>query len=123
MKRWFVALLVLFTLALPQAAWAQRVHGVTMPPDARKIDDEHFRASKDYKKTFRYFSRMFAQSKGLVWRPIRGNPKVKGVHIINQRRGRSWDAINIYENRNKVYIYVLKAESTAKKTKKTRKKR
>ena len=86
-----------------------------MPPTAKQISEDRFRDSNTYTKTVRYFSRKYGRSRGIIWRPIRGSPRVKGVHIINNRTRRQWDGINIYETGNKVYIYVVKATATEQK--------
>ncbi|MEL7370344.1 MAG: hypothetical protein AAFN74_15605 [Myxococcota bacterium] len=112
MSRWLKmisALIVGACMSAPTGAQAEneRVLGITMPTDARRIEDDYFRASNTYDRTIRHFSRLYGRSSGIIWRPIRGNPRVKGMHIINNRRRRQWDAINIYESRRKVFIYVV----------------
>lgn len=101
---------------LPRDASAQKkVYGVVMPPDAVQIGQDRYRTSQNISRTRRYFARTVGSGRGLIWRPIRGNPDVQGVHILNNRSGRTWDGINIYQHRGKVFIYVVKAEETAQK--------
>ncbi|MEM7676288.1 MAG: hypothetical protein AAF449_09830 [Myxococcota bacterium] len=120
MSRWLKLISALalsaFTLAPTFAlAQTQRVLGITMPTDSRPIEDGYFRASNTYERTVRHFSRLYGRSSGIIWRPIRGNPRVKGVHIVNNRRNRQWDAINIYESRRKVFIYVVPSATAPEK--------
>ncbi len=104
------------TSTLPRDASAQKkAYGVVMPADAVQIGQDRFRTSQTISRTRRHFARTVGASRGLIWRPIRGNPDVQGVHIINNRDGRAWDGINIYEHRGKVFIYVVKAEAAAQK--------
>lgn len=117
-KRWLP--LVLSSMAAivssgPSVAWAERVYGITLPPDARRIDEDRYRATQNYNRTIRYFSRLFGRSRGLIWQPIRGSAEVRGVHIINHRPGRQWDALNIYETDDKVYIYVVTPKTLGEK--------
>ena len=109
------ALVAGILLGGPSAAWAQRVYGVTMPANAIKVDDEHFRSNLSYDKTIRHFSRQYGRSRGIVWQPIRGSSSVKGVHIVNNNARRKWDAINIYKSGRKVFMYVVKSEQAPKK--------
>ena len=103
------AALMLTAVAPTPADAADRVFGIIMPPEATRIGEDRYRTTKNLSRTRRYFARTVGTSRGLVWRPIRGNPNVSGVHIINNRAGREWDGLNIYEYRGKVYIYVVKS--------------
>ena len=116
MKRAVFVFLFAFVAAFGSAGVAQaaKVHGVDMPSDASNVGEDRFRTTKRYSRTIRHFSRKYS-GKGLVWRPLRGNPRVKGVHIANHRAGRTWDGINVYEADGKVHIYVLKAKRPGKK--------
>ena len=78
-----------------------------LPPDMTQIGEDRYRSGKNYDRTLRHFRRTIGR-RGLIWRPIRGSADVKGVHIINMREGRQWDAMNIYESRGKVYLYFVR---------------
>ena len=119
----FFVTAALVTQGAADATAADRVYGITMPPDATKIGEDRFRATQTLSRTRRYFARTVGTRNGLIWRPIRGNPSVDGVHIVNQRTGREWDGLNIYEHRGKVYIYVVKNKDFVKPQPKKKKRR
>ena len=105
---------VLLGLAWPSPARAEKIHGVSLPTDAVKVGEDRYRSPKRYRKAIRHFRSLF-RGKGIVWTPIRGNPRVQGVHIANLRPNRKWDGINVYEADRKVTIYVVKAEDAPQK--------
>ena len=49
--------------------------------------------------------------------PIKTTPRVKGTYIANLRKKRTWDGINVYETRDKVFIYVIKSGGSGAKKK------
>lgn len=95
----------------PTAARADKVYGAVILNEARKIGPGRYQSMKNYERTLRFFRRAYGNSKGIVTRRIAGTPKVKGVHIANLARNRTWDGINVYKTGSKVFIYVIKAGS------------
>ncbi len=90
------------------------MYGAVLLDEVRKVEDGRYRSRLDWDKTLRHFRRVYGRAKGIVWHRVRSSPQVKLVHISNTRSKRSWDGINIYENRKKIFIYVLKSKPKEK---------
>ncbi len=111
MRARFVALGLGFALMAslsPRPAAAAKVYGAVILDESRKIEPGRYRSMKSYERTLRYFRSVYGRTKGVVFRPMKTTPKVKGVHIANLRSKRTWDGINVYEVRDKTFIYVIK---------------
>lgn len=104
-------------LAVPAPALAEKVYGAVIVDGARRIEPGRYRSPQDYERTLRFFRRVYGRSEGIVFTRMKTTPKVKGTHIANLRDKRTWDGINVYEVRDKVFIYVLKAGERATKKK------
>lgn len=89
------------------AAHAETVHGALLAEGAKKVGEGRYVAQKDWDKTVGFYRRLYAPGAGYVWRTLPSTPQVRAVHIENTKPGRTWDGINVYETRGKVYIYVL----------------
>lgn len=106
---------LLFTLALlafvgaPRPAAAEKVYGALLIDGARKVEQGRYRSPKNFERTVRFFRRTYGRTKGVVFRRMATTPKVKGVHIANLRSKRTWEGINVYEVKDRVFIYVIKA--------------
>lgn len=109
----------------PSAAEAVRVHGATVPDDARSLGGGRFQSTKDWDKTVSFFRSAHPnRAAGIVWRPLETNQKVSGFHIENTRRDRSWDGINVYQTEDgKIFISVLEAKPEVRGTPAATKKR
>lgn len=112
MRRWAATLcfaLALGVFTAPEAR-ADKVYGAVILDEARKVGEGRYQSLKDWDKTLRFFYSAYGRTSGVVFRRIETTPKVNAIHIANLRRGATWSGINIYETRNKVFIYVIKAE-------------
>ncbi len=115
LARWLLCALALtLSASFAQRAEAKKVYGAVLLDEVRKVEDGRYRSRLDWDKTLRHFRRVYGRAKGIVWHRVRSSPQVKLVHISNTRSKRSWDGINIYENRKKIFIYVLKSKPKEK---------
>ena len=112
MRRWAAPLCLALTLGLFAAgeARADKVYGAVILDEARKLEPGRYESLKDWEKTLRFFYNVYGRTEGVVFRRIATTPKVNALHIANLKRGATWEGINIYETRNKVFIYVIKAD-------------
>jgi hypothetical protein len=112
MRRWAASLSFALAVSLLGAAEARadKVYGAVILDEARKLGEGRYESLKDWEKTLRFFYSAYGKTEGVVFRRIETTPKVNAIHIANLRRGATWEGINIYETRNKVFIYVIKAE-------------
>lgn len=100
---------------VPAPARAERIHGVTLPPNSSKVDENLYKNTSRFNRVLRYLRNNGYARSGHVWIPIRGNARVTGWHIANQRSSKGWSGINVYQADGKVFIYVLPAKRAAKK--------
>ncbi len=110
-KRCILVTVLLLVLAAPVTARAEKELGVQLPTWVERTSDNHYRNTYPLLRSVRHFRNLYGNSRGRVWVPIRGNPNVQGWHIINHRPRREWDAINIYEHDEKVYIYIVPSKT------------
>ena len=109
MRRVLSAALLVAALATPGLARADKVYGALVLDEARRIAPGRYESRKDLDRTMRFFRSVYGRKDGYVIRRLSSVPGVKGFHIANLRRGRTWDGINVYEHKRDVIIYVLKA--------------
>lgn len=118
MLRW--VLLTTFALSLilgnPQRTSAAGAHGVVVPQGSKTMGKSQFRSSKDWDRTIRFFRKVFRGDKGIVFQLMKSPPNVKAYHIQNINPKRRWDSVNIYENKQKVYISILPTQGRTGKT-------
>ncbi len=102
-------------LLLSSSASAETVHGALLAEGAHKVGEARYVAQKDWDRTVSFYRRLYSAGADYVWRNLPSTPQVKALHIENRKPGRSWDGINVYETRGKVYIYVIAASRPAAK--------
>ncbi|MEE2902853.1 MAG: hypothetical protein VYC39_11005 [Myxococcota bacterium] len=118
MLRWVLVTMfaVSLNLASSTQANADGAYGVVVPKGSRSMGKAQFRSSKDWDRTLRFFRQVFRSDKGIVFQLMKSPPSVKAYHIQNINRKRTWDSVNIYENKQKVYISILPAQRLSGKT-------
>lgn len=109
--------------ATPALATADTVYGAFIPNETRKVGEGRYRATRDWDRTLRSLASVYYRKKGVVWRPMKTSPGVRGVHIQNIRPNQQWEGINVYETRGKVFLYVLRNPDYVPKKKKGRRRR
>lgn len=103
-------LAVMCLLVAPaQAANEPKVHGLTLVPWSKKIDEDRYRSARDWKGTLKFFKERFRGSSHVKWHREVNLPKVKFVHLQSLREKWNWSGLNIYQLPNgEVRLYVLK---------------
>ena len=116
MRAWAIAVAVIVVvgtlLGQPSTASAERIYGAVVMDGARPLKEKgRYRSVKDWDRTTRFYRRVYGSKKGYVWREIATTPRVRAVHLENTNKRRTWDGINIYQSRGKVYMYYLKSST------------
>lgn len=114
MRRLLLAAILTAAVATPGLARADKVYGALILEEARRVEKGRYASKKDLDRTMRFFRNVYGRKSGYVIRRLQSVPGVKGYHIANLRRGRTWDGINVYEHKRTVHIYVLKHVPTEK---------
>lgn len=107
MLRALLTALFCFSLVtISGVAEAKRVHGARIPDEVRP-DDGRYRVMRNWDKTTRFFRQTYRRVSGVLIQRVPAPPRIKVVHIQNTRARRSWDSINLYQVKGKVYVNVL----------------
>ena len=114
MRPWILAISTVLMLE-SGLAQAETVHGALLAEGAHKVGEARYVAQKDWDKTVGFYRRLYSPGADYVWRNLPSTPQVKAIHIENRKPGRSWDGINVYETRGKVYIFVIASGGTGPK--------
>lgn len=111
MSRNAVSLRLVFALGLlsaaPVHALAGGAHGVIVPGGSKLISKDRFKSSKDFDRTLRFYRSVYRREKTIVFQHLPSPPAVKAMYIENTKPGASWEGINLYRTRGKVYIYII----------------
>ena len=107
-------MVALAAVTAPSVSHAARVHGAVIFDKTVKVDDSRYRSKQNWDRTMRFFRRVYGDKPGMVMHAVPTPPRVKAVHIENTNPGASWEGINIYETRGKVFIYVIAADGGKK---------
>ena len=105
----------------PASVNAAGAHGVVVPEGSKSVGKARFRSAKDWDRTLRFFRSVFRREKFVVFQTLSSPPGVKAVYIENTKPKRSWDCINVYQSKNKVFIYILKNGDAKRSRKKSSK--
>jgi hypothetical protein len=108
----YKAALAAFLLAIPGITLAEKVAGLTLPDDARRIGENRYQVDRKYEDLLRHFRTALPPGK-YPRRPIADQPGVKAVHIENpEARPGSWEGLNLYELKGETRLFILvKAKS------------
>lgn len=110
------ALLVAAGVLASEPAHARRVHGaeipVPSPPVPGDASGTRFVVQKRFEQALRFLRRTYRRERGIVIEQLRTPLRVRAFVVRNTRRGRTWDAINLYEDEasRTVYLTVLPSE-------------
>jgi hypothetical protein len=117
MKRFVATGVLVFALA---AGAEERVLGAVLPSSAHKVAELRYRVSEDWDGINKFYRNTYPE-KEYPRRNIVNQPGVKAFHIVNPS-GRGWEGLNIYAANEEIRVYVVPAESTKTKGKKSGKK-
>jgi hypothetical protein len=108
----YKAALAAFLLAIPGVTLAEKVAGLTLPDDARRIGENRYQLDRKYEEAVRHFRSALPPGK-YPRRPIADQPGVKAVHIENpEAKPGSWEGLNLYELKGETRLFILvKAKS------------
>lgn len=96
-------------LAPAHASNEPKVHGLTLVPWSKKIDEDRYRSGRDWEGTLKFFQERFRGSSNVKWHREVNLPKVKLIHLQSLRDTWQWSGLNIYQLPNgEVRLYVLK---------------
>jgi hypothetical protein len=112
----FVLLAVL--VAVPAAA--EVVLGAQLPSNARKVAELRYRLTEDWEGMEKYYRSVYPKA-NYSWKQIVNQPGIKALHITNPS-GKGWEGLNIYQANDEIRVYVVPAEGTKTKGKKSGKK-
>ncbi len=97
-------------LARPALAAAdQRVHGVPLPANAVKVEEDRYRISESFEEVQKYYRRELPAAK-YPRKAIRNQSGVRAVHIANPAAKGDWEGVNIYElpsSPGEVRVFIL----------------
>ena len=97
--------------------------GVVVPDGSKQIAKARFRSSKDWDRTIRFYRSVYRREKAIVFQYLPSPPTVKALHIENTKPGQTWESINVYQSKDKVYIYVIANRNAKKSKSKSRRKK
>jgi hypothetical protein len=104
--RYKAALAALF-VAFPGVSLAEKVAGLTLPDDARRIGENRYQVDRKYDEALKYFRTALPAGK-YPRRPIADQPGVKAVHIENpEAKPGSWEGLNLYELKGETRLFIL----------------
>ena len=104
--RYKAALAALF-VAFPGVSLAEKVAGLTLPDDARRIGENRYQVARKYDEAVKHFRTALPPGK-YPRRPIADQPGVKAVHIENpEARPGSWEGLNLYELKGETRLFIL----------------
>jgi hypothetical protein len=108
----YKAALAAFLLAIPGITLAEKVAGLTLPDDARRIGENRYQLDRKYEEAIRHFRSALPPGR-YPRRPIADQPGVKAVHIENpEAKPGSWEGLNLYELKGETRLFILvKAKS------------
>jgi hypothetical protein len=88
--------------------WAQgRAAQAIVIPEAVKVGDNRYRSPKDFRDTLKFYETAYKGTRGIVWHDVATPPQVKAKTIENTDPRSLWEAINIYEAKGEVRVFVL----------------
>ncbi len=88
-------------------AKSTRVHGALILDKSVPTGDGRYRSTTTWDKTLKFYRSVYRGTKGVVWHRMNTNHKVKGVYLQNTRPGATWEAINIYQHKGRIFISVV----------------
>jgi hypothetical protein len=104
--RYKAALAALF-VAFPGVALAEKVAGLTLPDDAKRIGENRYQVDRKYEDLLKHFRTACPPAK-YPRRPIADQPGVKAVHIENpEAKPGQWEGLNVYEVKGEARFFVL----------------
>jgi len=103
----YKAALAALLVAFPGLCLAEKVAGLTIPDDARRIGENRYQVDRKYEELLRHFRTALPPGK-YPRRPIADQPGVKAVHIENpEARPGSWEGLNVYELKGETRFFIL----------------
>jgi hypothetical protein len=119
MKRF--AVIVVFAASSSLASEAgERVLGAVLPNYAHKVAELRYRVAEDWEGINKFYRNTYPE-KEYPRRNIVNQPGVKAFHIENPGK-HGWEGLNIYQANDEIRVFVVPAESTKTKGKKSGKK-
>ncbi len=107
--------LAALAFGLAGAAGAESVSGAQLPDGAQKVAEYRYRTRRDFDDTLKYYKTVYPPAT-YPRKAIINQPGVKAVHIANPS-GKGFEGLNIYMANDEVRIFVVAAETKAKKKK------
>jgi hypothetical protein len=103
----YKAALAALLVAFPGVALAEKVAGLTLPDDARRIGENRYQVDRKYEELLKHFRTAYPPAK-YPRRPIADQPGVKAVHIENpEAKPGQWEGLNVYEVKGETRFFVL----------------
>jgi hypothetical protein len=103
----YKAALAAFFVAFPGVCLAEKVAGLTLPDDARRIGENRYQVDRKYEEALKHFRTALPPGK-FPRRPIADQPGVKAVHIENpEAKPGSWEGLNLYEVKGETRLFIL----------------
>jgi hypothetical protein len=103
----YKAALAAFLVSFPGVSLAEKVAGLTLPEDARRIEEHRYQVDRKYEDLLKQLRTTLPPAK-YPRRPIADQPGVKAVHIENpEAKPGSWEGLNVYELKGEVRVFVL----------------
>ena len=103
----YKAALAALLVAFPGVSLAEKVAGLTLPDDARRIGENRYQVDRKYDELLRHFRTALPPGK-YPRRPIADQPGVKAVHIENpEAKPGSWEGLNLYELKGETRLFIL----------------
>ena len=103
----YKAALAALLVALPGVALAEKVAGVNLPEEARKVGENRYQVARKFEDSLKFFRTAYPPVK-YPRREISDRPGTKAVHVENpEARPGSWEGLNVYEFKGETRVFVL----------------
>jgi hypothetical protein len=108
-NRGLVALAVLCFLSVgDQLAWADDVHGVPLPPRAKRLEGDLFASPGGYRATVKFFRiKLAAEGYRFDEKPTEKVRDVTFTRFLSRGDGASWSAVHVVLANGRTTIYIL----------------
>jgi hypothetical protein len=103
----YKAALAALLVAFPGVSLAEKVAGLTLPDDARRIGENRYQVDRKYEDLLKHFRNALPPAK-FPRRSIADQPGVKAVHIENpEAKPGGWEGLNLYELKGETRLFIL----------------